>query len=198
MRSDTGGNGNGHDDVVQRRWRRVCRRYYGTLLAYAHELVDGDAEAAVELTHDVLLQARNRLEDGRWLPCLRKLKVMARRTVAEQTRALADEVPLDPDSGVAGHLDAYPSLADADLVAEALTRVPTRERRALELYVDQGMEPRQAAELLGISEISFARLLRRAGRRLKIEYGLLLESLPLLSATATGSMMAGLMWWRRR
>jgi RNA polymerase sigma-70 factor (ECF subfamily) len=173
--------GDGGDDATRRRWNRLCRRYYGTLLGYSYSLVDDDA-AAVELTHDVLLQALAKLEDDPWLPCLRKLKVMARRTAAEQHRAQADEVPLDPDSAVVGRLDLYPSLLRPDLVAEALDRVPTRERRALDLYVERGLEPAEAADLLGISEISFTRLLRRAGRRLKIEYDLLCEGLALLSA----------------
>jgi RNA polymerase sigma-70 factor (ECF subfamily) len=56
---------------------------------------------------------------------------------------------------------------DAGRVAEALNRLPERDREAILLIAWEGLAPRQAAAVLGVTPAVFSVRLHRARRRVR-------------------------------
>ena len=78
-----------------------------------------------------------------------------------------------PSSGVLlGDVD--PDLATAEdrvLLRQAMTALPSRERRILELRFAEGLSQSEIADLVGVSQVHVSRLLRKSIRLLQQELG---------------------------
>lgn len=150
-----------------RRFESLYRRYRGALLGYCRGCVSG-AAAAEDVVQETFLRAYRyfgSLDPDRspwpWL------KTIARNVIRDRAARDARETVV-----VIGEL-SHEGGEDAAEVAMALTGAFTslrpRHRRVLELRYVADLEPRRAAEVLGVSVPAFNQLVCRARARLKSE-----------------------------
>jgi RNA polymerase sigma-70 factor (ECF subfamily) len=160
------------------RFERLFRESYPLVRAYA--LRRAAPEAAQDVVADTFLVAWRRLEDVPEDP-LPWLYGTARRVLANQRRSAARGVALERRLSGAAGADARPdlgdSVADADLVREALGRLPDHSREALMLTAWEGLDGARAARAAGCSKTAFAVRLHRARAQLAAELASL-EGLP--------------------
>lgn len=155
--------------TVERRARfeRLFAECHRPVRAYALRRADPDtAQDAVAETFTV---AWRRLEDVPSEP-LPWLMGVTRRTLANQRRsdrraeavatraAVADPVVVSPD-----HAER---LGDAAVIRQALRELSVEDREAILLIAWDGLEPYEAARVLGCTRATFAVRLHRARRRL--------------------------------
>lgn len=152
------------------KFERLFRESYPLVRAYA--LRRAAPDAAQDVVADTFLVAWRRLEDVPEDP-LPWLYGTARRVLANQRRSAARGVALEQRlSGAAGadaRADLGDSLADAELMREALDRLSDHSREALMLVAWEGLDGARAARAAGCSKATFAVRLHRARRRLAAE-----------------------------
>jgi RNA polymerase sigma-70 factor (ECF subfamily) len=148
------------------RFESFYRTHYEAVLAYA--LRRSTHETAIDATAETFLIAWRRFDEISGNPVPWLLGV-ARRVLANQFRstsrsqALVDKlraeitVPVAPRS---------PDPADTPVI-EAFARLSPLDREALALIAWEGLEPREAARVLGMSAVAFRSRLHRARRRLE-------------------------------
>jgi RNA polymerase sigma factor (sigma-70 family) len=160
------------------RFERLFRESYPLVRAYA--LRRAAPDAAQDVVADTFLVAWRRLEDVPEDP-LPWLFGTARRVLANQRRSAARGAALERRlTGAAGadaQADLGDSVADAELVREALGRLSDRSREALMLIAWEGLDGARAARAAGCSKAAFAVRLHRARTQLAAELALL-EALP--------------------
>jgi len=152
-------------------FQRLIGREGPRLLRFARGLL-GNLEEAEDVVQDTFIRLLENAASwtpeariGTWLHRVcynRSIDLMRRR------RDFVDDSTLEglPDGGV---------LPDAGLIAseaalslrEAIDRLPTRQRTAILLFHFQEAAQREAAEIMGISEVAFESVLARARRQLK-------------------------------
>jgi len=160
------------------RFERLFRETYPLVRAYA--LRRAAPDAAQDVVADTFLVAWRRLDD---VPAdaLPWLYATARRVLANQRRSAARGAALERRlSGAAGadaRADLGDSVADAELVREALGRLSDRSREALMLVAWEGLDGARAARAARCSKAAFAVRLHRARRQLAAELAVL-EALP--------------------
>lgn len=158
------------DDV----FRHLYAEHFTAILAYALRRVDRPEDAA-DVAADTFLVAWRRLAhvphggDARpWL------YGVARRTLANQRRGetrrtalgrrLREELPaVVPDAS-----DDVVQRAD---VTAAMQRLSGRDQEVLELHLWEGLEPREIAEVLGLTTVVVRPRLSRARARLRTLLG---------------------------
>lgn len=148
-------------DELQRRLRleRLFYAHAGGVRAYARRRID--AAAADDTVAEVFAIAWRRLDD---VPeeALPWLLGCARRVIAHQyRRASRDAALVDRLKSVVGGSDT-----DDGELAWALSTLSERDRELLLLIAWEGLEPAEAAEVLGCSRNVLAVRLHRARRRL--------------------------------
>jgi RNA polymerase sigma-70 factor (ECF subfamily) len=148
-------------DEIQRRLRleQLFYAHAGAVRAYARRGID--AASAEDTVSEVFAIARRRLDDvpGDALPWLLGC---ARRVLSHQHRRARR------DNALLGRLEAGatgPAPSDGALAA-ALSKLSDRDRELLLLTAWEGLEPAQAARVLGCSQSALAVRLYRARRRL--------------------------------
>jgi RNA polymerase sigma-70 factor (ECF subfamily) len=160
------------------RFERLFRESYPLVRAYA--LRRAAPDAAQDVVADTFLVAWRRLEDVPEDP-LPWLYGTARRVLANQRRSAARGVALEQRlsgaAGAAARPDLGDSVADAELVREALGRLSDHGREALMLSAWEGLDGARAARAAGCSKAAFAVRLHRARGRLAAELASL-EELP--------------------
>ena len=160
------------------RFERLFRESYPLVRAYA--LRRAAPDAAQDVVADTFLVAWRRLEDVPEDP-LPWLYGTARRVLANQRRSAARGVALEQRlSGAAGagsRGDLGDSVADAELVREALGLLSDHSREALMLTAWEGLDGARAARAAGCSKATFAVRLHRARGQLAAELAFL-EGLP--------------------
>jgi RNA polymerase sigma-70 factor, ECF subfamily len=160
----------GASDAARLRFEGVFREHYVAILAFALRRVRdrGAAEDAAAETFAVAWRRRADLPEPPlpWLYGV-ALKTLAnqrrgqdrRRRLAERVAAaeLVAPLPVDPSE----------SLARRSSFAAAFARLEEGDREVLRLLAWDGLDPREAAQVLGCSPGAFRVRLHRARRRLR-------------------------------
>jgi RNA polymerase sigma factor (sigma-70 family) len=149
-------------DDRRSRFEDLYRAHADAVLRYALRRTHPDA--AADVLAETFLVAWRRLER---VPAEPKpwLLAVARRVLANQRRgearreSLVNRIASEPPERGAG----APETGD---VADAITRLPARDREALVLVYWDGLESGEAAQVLGCSARAFRSRLHRARRRL--------------------------------
>ncbi|WP_309649550.1 RNA polymerase sigma factor [Nocardioides sp.] len=154
----------------QERFRRLYAGQFDPLLGYALRRADRPEDAA-DVVADTFLVAWRRLDD---VPDGDEARLwlygVARRTLANHRRgdgrrsALGERLRQDLASAVPDHA---PAVTEQETVRAALLRLADRDREVLELAAWEGLEPREIAEVLGISPIAVRSRLSRSRARLR-------------------------------
>jgi len=158
----------------QERFRRLYSEHFDRLLGYALRRVDR-AEDAADIVSDTFLVAWRRLDD---VPDDDEARLwlygVARRTLANHRRgdgrrtSLGERLRHDLATSVPDHASG---VTEAETVRAAMHRLADRDREVLELAAWEGLEPREIAEVLGISAIAVRSRLSRSRARLRVVMG---------------------------
>lgn len=154
----------------QEQFRGLYSSHVDALLGYALRRVDQPDDAA-DVVSDTFLVAWRRLADVPEGDAARLwLYGVARRTLANQRRgagrrtALGERLRHDLASAVPDHAFA---VTEQETVRAALARLADRDREVLELAAWEELEPREIAEVLGISPVAVRSRLSRSRARLR-------------------------------
>jgi RNA polymerase sigma-70 factor, ECF subfamily len=167
----------GHEGVVsqqQERFRRLYAEQFDRLLGYALRRVDRPEDAA-DVVSETFLVAWRRLGD---IPDGDEARLwlygVARRALANHRRgdgrrtALGDRLRQDLAACAPDHAAG---VTERETVRAAMHRLAARDREVLELAAWEGLEPREIAEVLGISPIAVRSRLSRSRARLRALMG---------------------------
>jgi RNA polymerase sigma factor (sigma-70 family) len=156
-------------DAPEHRFRRIYADHFATVLGYA--LRRAAADDAADVTAETFLVAWRRLPEVPEGAATRLwLYGVARRTLANQRRGsrrrddLAGVLRHELASAVADHSDAAIARIDA---AAAIAGLGVRDREVLRLASWEELEPREIAEVLGLSAVAVRKRLSRARARLR-------------------------------
>lgn len=154
----------------QERFRRLYSEHFDRLLGYALRRVDR-AEDAADIVSDTFLVAWRRLDD---VPDDDEARLwlygVARRTLANHRRgdgrrtSLGERLRHDLATSVPDHASG---VTERETVRAAMHRLADRDREVLELAAWEGLEPREIAEVLGISAIAVRSRLSRSRAKLR-------------------------------
>lgn len=154
------------DDEAER-FELLYRQHFRGVLGYA--LARLEPERAKDAAAETFLVAWRRLSDVPAEPAAWLFGV-ARKVVAEQLRAdsrrdaLAERLAFSWEHSHPA--DPADQVTQRDAALAALARLSERDRETLTLLAWHGLTATQAAEVLGLSSLSFAVRLHRARRRL--------------------------------
>lgn len=151
-------------------FERLYRSHYGEILAFAARRVD--FETAREVASETFVVAWRRVDEIRPETARAWLFGVARGVLMNEARAqarrirlvdrLAAENVVATSAEDVGHLRAD--------ILDTLDRLPVALREALELVEWDGLDPAEAASIVGCSASTFRVRLHRARRRLVAEY----------------------------
>jgi RNA polymerase sigma-70 factor (ECF subfamily) len=150
------------------RFERIYRENFRAVLRFAAMRID--AERAKDVAAETFLVAWRRLDDVPADPRAWLLGV-ARKVIAGQFRsqvrreALASRLRGADSRGAA--TDPAVSLADRDEARAAFMKLGERDREALRLVAWDGLSAAEAADVLGVTRLTFTVRLHRARRRLE-------------------------------
>lgn len=153
----------GARELDEARMEALFRRHYRGVAAYVRRRAEPDL--VEDVVAETFLVAWRRLDEvpidaGPWL------LGVARKTLATQRRARARRQAL-----VSRLESVQPSERDEQSpelgVADALRRLPEKDREAITLVAWDGLSPSEAARVLGQSAVAFRVRLHRAKRRLR-------------------------------
>jgi RNA polymerase sigma-70 factor (ECF subfamily) len=163
---DAPGNADDRDAAAAERFERLFRHHHTAVAAYARRRAP--AEVADDVVASTFLVAWRRLDDvpGEELPWL---LAVARNVIATQARGTRRRGALVARLRTGETAASPPSDERRDDVAAALARLPADDREAITLIAWEGLQPSEAARVLGQSAASFRVRLHRARRRLRRE-----------------------------
>jgi len=154
----------------QERFRHVYAEHVDRVLGYALRRADRPEDAA-DVVAETFLVAWRRLGDVPDEPRTRLwLYGVARRVLANQRRgerrrtALGERLAADLASAVPDHA---PGVAERMRYGDALDRLGEQDREVILLHAWEGLEPREIAEVLGVSAVAVRSRLSRARARLR-------------------------------
>jgi RNA polymerase sigma-70 factor (ECF subfamily) len=151
------------------RFEALYREHFRGVLGYA--LARLEPERAKDAVAETFLVAWRRLNEVPAEPAAWLFGV-ARKVVAEQLRAdsrraaLAERLASPGWQQYAHPADPADQVTQRDAALAALARLSDRDREALTRLAWHGLSSGQAAQVLGLSSLSFAVRLHRARRRL--------------------------------
>jgi RNA polymerase sigma-70 factor (ECF subfamily) len=161
--------GQARNDIYRGRFESCFREHYARLLAFTMRRV-GEREAAEEVVADIYAVAwrrRDRIPEA----SLPWLYAIAANVIADQYRStrrrqdlgrrLVHEVRAEAIGS-----DPAESLALRDAFAVAFARLTEQEQEVLRLVAWDGLDVREAAQVLGCSQGAFRVRLHRARRKL--------------------------------
>jgi len=158
------------DDRERFEW--IYRENFRAVLRFAAARID--PERAKDVAAETFLVAWRRLDAVPAEPRPWLLGV-ARRVIAGQFRsdmrreALLLRLRVGLPGDAAGEADLSGAVAERDQVLAAFAALHERDREALRLVTWDGLSSTDAAEVLGVTRITFAVRLHRARRRLRHE-----------------------------
>ena len=151
-------------------FRRLYAEHFDAVLGFALRRADRPEDAA-DVTADTFLVAWRRLAHVPQGPETRPwLYGVARRVLANQRRgdgrrsALGDRLRRQRATVVLDSADEVVQKAD---VTTAMRRLSARDQEVLELHLWEGLEPREIAEVLGLTTVVVRPRLSRARARLR-------------------------------
>jgi RNA polymerase sigma factor (sigma-70 family) len=155
----------------QERFRHVYADHVDRVLGYALRRV-GRPEDAADVVAETFLVAWRRLGDVPEEPRTRLwLYGVARRVLANQRRgerrrtALGERLAADLATSAPDHA---PGVAERLTYGRALDQLGERDREVVLLSAWEGLEPREIAEVLGVSAVAARSRLSRARARLRV------------------------------
>jgi len=156
----------------ERAFRQLADRHAPPLLRFADRLLGGAAEAE-EVTQEVLLRLWR--EAARWEPTRGALgtwlHAIAYRLCLDRLRRRRGTLPLEAGleaaDGAPSPFDATAHQAELARLEAGLARLPDRQRAALALFYQQGMDGAQAAAAMRLELRAFWSLLRRGRQALR-------------------------------
>jgi RNA polymerase sigma-70 factor (ECF subfamily) len=161
------------------RFERIYRENFRAVLRFAAMRID--PERAKDVAAETFLVAWRRLDDVPVEPRAWLLGV-ARKVIAGQFRSQTRRDAVAARLGRAAHDDTQDpatAFADHDEALAAFATLGERDREVLRLVAWDGLNPVEAAEVLGVTRLAFTVRLHRARRRL--EKALEPEPLPAAS-----------------
>jgi RNA polymerase sigma-70 factor (ECF subfamily) len=156
-------------DIYRDRFENCFREHHTALLAFTMRRVSG-REAAEDVVADTFAVAWRRRDCIPDSP-LPWIYAIAANVIADQYRStrrrhdLGARLVSEARSGVAG-ADPAESLAQRDAFATAFGQLEEHEREVLRLVAWDGLDVREAAQVLGCSQGAFRVRLHRARRKL--------------------------------
>ena len=154
----------------QERFRHVYADHFDRVLGYALRRVNRPEDAA-DVVAETFLVAWRRLGDVPEEPRTRLwLYGVARRVLANQRRgdrrrtALGERLGAQLATSVPDHAG---DVVDRVRYADALARLSDGDREVVLLHVWEGLEPREIADVLGVSAVAARSRLSRARARLR-------------------------------
>jgi len=155
----------------QERFRHVYADHVDRVLGYALRRVDRPEDAA-DVVAETFLVAWRRLGDVPAEPRTRLwLYGVARRVLANRRRgerrrtALGERLAADLAAVVPDHA---PAVAERLRYGHALDRLGDGDREVILLHAWEGLEPREIAEVLGVSAVAVRSRLSRARARFRV------------------------------
>lgn len=160
-----------HLEGVEGAFDELFRRYHPRLVTYLHHRVS-DASAADDLAQETLIRAMHALErfdTSRpvW-PWLRRIATNAAidwGRARSRARTLTQTLAHEPALPVEG-----PDFGEREILLDALSAVPDRQRHALEKCYIEGWRPVDVAADFGVGSNAFEQLLHRARGNLRRAY----------------------------
>jgi RNA polymerase sigma-70 factor (ECF subfamily) len=166
----------------------LYRRYFPRLVRLCTRLTR-DAAAAEDIAQETLVRAHEHLAQfDQSRPMWPWLKTIARNLLVDHTRAHGRELPTE-ESVEFGHSN-HGWTEEREVLAQALAKLPPRQRTAVALRYIEDWDGPQAAEFLGLSGLAFRQILHRARRKLQTEYRKIAE--PVM-----GAILVPVSWLRR-
>lgn len=157
------------DTMREDRFRRIYAEHFPTVLGYA--LRRASSDDAADVTAEVFLVVWRRLPEVPEPPATRLwLYGVARRTLANHRRGtrrrddLSAALRQELAGAVPDHADAAVARIDA---AAGIADLAARDREVLRLATWEELEPREIAEVLGLSAVVVRKRLSRARARLR-------------------------------
>jgi RNA polymerase sigma-70 factor (ECF subfamily) len=154
----------------QDRFRHVYAEHVDRVLGYALRRVDR-AEDAADVVAETFLIAWRRLGDVPEEPRTRLwLYAVARRVLANQRRgdrrrtALGERLAHDLAASVPDHATG---VTERVRYGRAVDQLAERDREVILMHAWEGLEPREIAEVLGVSAVAVRSRLSRARARLR-------------------------------
>lgn len=128
-----------------------------------------DPELAQDIAQEAFVSVLSSRDGFDWeRPLWPWLKVTATRLLIGHARKSGREYVCEPEDWEA---ESPLAIEDELLLAEAISKVPKRQRIALSLRYLEGWTQADAASFMGVTRPAFKQLLIRARGRLRLEYG---------------------------
>ncbi|MGH2712141.1 MAG: sigma-70 family RNA polymerase sigma factor [Actinomycetota bacterium] len=167
----------------------LYRRYFPRLVRLCTRLTK-DSAAAEDITQETLVRAHEHLARfDQTRPMWPWLKTIATRVLVDHLRTHSRELPTGELPKETGHTDHGWS-EERDVLAQALSKLPPRQRSAVALRYLEDWDGPEVAEFLGLSSLAFRQILHRARRKLQTEYRRIAE--PVM-----GAILLPVGWLRR-
>jgi RNA polymerase sigma-70 factor, ECF subfamily len=151
------------------RFESLYQRYHAPLVS-ACTAMTGDRAAAEDVAQEAMLRAYQHLD---WLDVSRAwpwLKTVASRLVIDEYRKWGRVGALADDHEVPADASQLEGAETRHVLAEAMSRLPARQRLAMTLRYVAGYDSAEAAAALDLDASAFKQLLYRARGRLQSEY----------------------------
>ena len=150
----------------------LMERHLGTIKSLAAYMLE-DNFMAEDVAQTVFIKTWNTAAD--WTPGRAKLLTWMRRVATHQCLDMlkkhkpiyTDQVPDREDTAPQAQ-EALAAKEQSAFIADGLKALPDRQRAALTLSYFQGVNQKQGAEILDISETAYESLLVRARKTLRI------------------------------
>jgi RNA polymerase sigma factor (sigma-70 family) len=159
----------GEHGEARERFERSFREHYADVLAFALRRVDGRhaAEDAAAETFAVAWRRRDLVPDEplAWLYAIALRVIANQRRAGGRRRRLSERLTFEFDR--TGGVDHAEASARRDAFAAAFGQLSDGDREVLRLVAWDGLEPEEAARVLGCSHGAFRVRLHRARRRLE-------------------------------
>jgi RNA polymerase sigma factor for flagellar operon FliA len=153
-------------DWAPRSLRKMRRRVDSTVAQLRHDLKREPKEGEIASALDI-----SETEYGKVLDQLRSADLaLIKRSSTDGRDEL--EVAVDPDEGPHAHLERSEL---RDLLADAITELPERERQILALYYHEELTLAEIGQVIGVGESRVSQLRTQAVTRLRASLGVTLK-----------------------
>ncbi len=153
-------------DWAPRSLRKMRRRVDSTVAQLRHDLKREPKEEEIATALDITEPEYNRVLDQ-----LRSADLaLIKRSSSDGRDEL--EVAVDPDEGPHAHLERSEL---RDMLAEAITELPERERQILALYYHEELTLAEIGQVIGVGESRVSQLRTQAITRLRATLGVTLK-----------------------
>ncbi|WP_165978725.1 RNA polymerase sigma factor [Actinomadura darangshiensis] len=153
----------------EERFTALYDRHYRSVLGYV--LLRSDPEVAEDVSSETFLVAWRRLDEMPdralpWLLGVARNLLAKQRGKQQRGRALLDRITARAAVREHAGQDVADQVADRDAAVKALASMPEKDLEAMALATWHGLEPHEAATVMGCSLRAYHARLHRARKRL--------------------------------